>query len=202
MTKLSARPKASIHPTALVERGAEIGAGSRVWQFTVVKKGARIGRDCNLGAHCYVERGATVGDGATVKNDVALWEGVALEDGVFVGPNAVFTNDVHPRSPRLPEAAARYETLSAVLKTTLVKRGATLGAGAMILAGTTIGRFATVGMGAVVLRDVPDHALTVGSPARRVGWSCACGLPLPARLLCRGCGRRYRRAADGLSEAA
>lgn len=192
---------AEIHPCALVEPGAEVGAGTRVWQFAVVKKGARIGKDCNIGAHCYVEGGVSIGDGSTVKNDVALWEGVALEDGVFVGPNAVFTNDLHPRSPRLAEAAARYKDKGAALKATRARRGASIGAGAMILAGTTIGRFATVGLGAVVTRDVPDHAVVVGSPASRVGWACACGLPLPASLRCGGCRRKYRRSGAGLAEA-
>ncbi len=191
--------RARIHPSALVDAGAVIGDATRVWQFSVVKEGARIGRDCNVGAHCYVEWGVEVGDGCTVKNEVSLWEGVTLEDGVFVGPNAVFTNDLHPRSARLPEARGRK--LSDVIKPTLVRRGATLGAGSMILAGVKIGRFATVGLGAVVVRDVPDHAVVVGNPASRVGWACVCGKPLPASIKCGDCGRRFKRAGAGLSEA-
>jgi UDP-2-acetamido-3-amino-2,3-dideoxy-glucuronate N-acetyltransferase len=186
--------RAEVHPSALVDPGAEIGPGTRVWQFAVVKKGAKIGRDCNIGAHCYVEWGAAIGDGSTIKNDVSVWEGVTLEDGVFVGPNAIFTNDLHPRSGRLPEARP-YN-----LTPTRVRRGATLGAGSMILAGTTVGRFATVGLGAVVIRDVPDHAIVVGNPASRVGWACACGLPLPATLKCGECGRKHRKSGPGLVE--
>jgi UDP-2-acetamido-3-amino-2,3-dideoxy-glucuronate N-acetyltransferase len=196
--KTSKPMRAHVHPSALVDPGAVIGDGTNVWQFSVVKEGARIGRDCNIGAHCYVEWGAKVGDHCTVKNEVSLWEGVELEEGVFVGPNAVFTNDLHPRSGRLAEVRGRKP--SDVLKPTLVRYGATLGAGSMILAGVKIGRFATIGLGAVVTRDVPDHAVVVGNPASRVGWACACGKPLPASLKCGDCGRRYKKSGPSLAE--
>lgn len=191
-----------IHPTAQVDPQTPIGAGTRIWQFSVVKKGSRIGKNCNIGAHCYIEWGARLGRDVTVKNDVAVWEGVSLGDGVFVGPNAVFTNDLYPRSPRLPEARHRYRRIESVIVKTRVGRGATLGAGAMILAGASIGRFATVGMGSVVTRPVAPYALVAGNPARRVGWICECGLPLPggpkAVLRCAGCKKRYAQQGGRL----
>lgn len=135
-----------------------IGAGTRIWQFVVVLAGATIGRDCNINAHCFIENDVTIGDNVTVKCGNYLWDGLVIEDDVFIGPNATFTNDKHPRSKVYPE---RFPT-------TRVKRGASIGAGAVILPGLTIGAGAMVGAGAVVTRDVPDRALVVGSPARVV----------------------------------
>ena len=162
-----------IHPAAIVETDA-VGAGTRIWAFAHVLEGATIGRDCNLGDHCYVEAGVTIGDRVTVKNGVSLWRGVTLEDDVFVGPAAVFTNDLAPRSPRSALAGTRYEQ-GGWLVTTCVRRGASVGAGAVILAGRTVGEAAMVGAGAVVSADVPAHAIVVGNPARLHGWACRCG---------------------------
>lgn len=209
---MAAKPSGPVvHPSALVERGARLGAGTRVWQFAVVKRGARVGPNCNIGAHCYVEYGAEVGRGVTIKNDVAVWEGVVIEDGVMVGPNAVFTNDLYPRSQRLPQAAPRYKRKGGYFARTRLRKGCSVGAGAMILAGTTIGRFATVGLGAVVVKSVPDHALVVGNPARRIGWACECGLPLDAASgnawsderawRCRGCRKAYRERSGALARS-
>lgn len=136
----------------------DIGEGTRIWQFVVVLAGAKIGRNCNINAHCFVENDVVVGDNVTVKCGNYLWDGLRLEDNVFVGPNATFTNDKHPRSRVYPES----------FPVTRVKKGASIGAGAVILPGLTIGEGAMVGAGAVVTRDVPDHALVVGSPARVV----------------------------------
>jgi acetyltransferase-like isoleucine patch superfamily enzyme len=158
---------------ALVD--GSIGAGTAVWAFAHVQAGATVGVDCNVGEHCFIESGAVVGDRCTVKNGVAIWRGVTLEEGVFVGPGVVFTNDLRPRSPRMPHVSARYEDDRWLVPTT-VERGATIGAGAMILAGVVIGSFAMVGLGAVVTRDVPAHALVVGNPVRTVGFVCECGL--------------------------
>lgn len=136
----------------------DIGHGTRIWQFVVVLGRARIGRNCNINAHCFVENDVIVGDNVTVKCGNYLWDGLRLEDNVFVGPNATFTNDKHPRSQVYPDS----------FPITRVKRGASIGAGAVILPGVTIGEGALVGAGAVVTRDVPDHAVVVGSPARVV----------------------------------
>ncbi len=178
-----------VHQTALVETEC-VGEGTRIWAFAHVCEGARVGRHCNLGDHSYVERGAVLGDGVTVKNGVCVWEGVTLESGVFVGPNAVFTNDRLPRSPRLPEANARYAQKDWLLRTR-VCTGATIGANATIVPGLTIGAFAFVGAGAVVTKDVAPHAMVTGVPARQVGWVCFCGRKLEERdggFWCEDCG--------------
>jgi UDP-2-acetamido-3-amino-2,3-dideoxy-glucuronate N-acetyltransferase len=184
----------SVHRTALVETD-EIGRGTRIWAFTHILSGASIGADCNVGDHCFIEGGAHVGDGVTIKNGNALWEGVTLQDGVFVGPSVVFTNDLYPRSPRLEQARERYTTKDWLVPT-LVEHGATIGAGAVVLAGTTIGAFALVAAQALVTRDVPAHALVRGSPAELAGWVCRCGTILGdgARILrCPACGSSFVR---------
>ena len=165
-----------VHPNALVET-EDIGEGTRIWAFSHILKGVRIGKNCNVGDHTFMEGGAVVGDNVTIKNGNMLWEGITLEDGVFVGPQVYFTNDRHPRSPRLPEASYRYED-HGWMSETLVKKGAALGAGAVILPGLVIGEYATVGAGAVVSRDVVPYAVVVGNPAKSVGWACRCGLSL------------------------
>ena len=150
--------EAFIHPLADVSPDADIGADTRVWQFAVVLAGARIGAGCNLNAHTLVEGGAIIGDRVTLKCGVYVWDGVTLEDDVFCGPNASFTNDMRPRSRVRPPEFLR----------TLVRGGASIGAGAVILPGMTIGRDALVGAGAVVTRDVPDGETWAGNPARRL----------------------------------
>ena len=162
-----------IHSSAIVE-ATQIGEGTRIWAYTHVMRDVPIGADCNIGEHCFIESGATIGNQVTIKNGNMVWEGVDLEDGVFVGPMVVFTNDLHPRSPRLPQVQHRYADRG-WLKQTVIKRGASLGAGSIILAGVTIGEFCMVGAGAIVNKSVPPHALVVGSPARVRGWVCECG---------------------------
>jgi acetyltransferase-like isoleucine patch superfamily enzyme len=189
-----------VHPSALVET-EQIGEGTRIWAYAHVMAGAQVGQRCNIGDHCFVESGVVIGDNCTLKNGNMLWEGVVLEEGVFVGPHVFFTNDRYPRSPRLPLARPRYEDKKSWLLGTLVKRGASLGAGAVLLPGITIGEFAMVGAGSVVTRDVAAHSLVRGNPARHAGWVCACGLPVTVKdgaAHCAGCGTRLRERGDAL----
>jgi acetyltransferase-like isoleucine patch superfamily enzyme len=179
------------HPLALVE-SEEIGEGTKIWAFTHVMAGAKIGRNCNIGDHCFVEEGARIGDNVTIKNHVAIWNGVTVDDRAFIGPDVTLTNDLRPRS-RDPDW---------VLLETRIGEGATLGANATILCGITISPFAFVGVGAVVTKDVPPYALIYGNPARLKGYVCQCA----ERLLFRGskasclkCGRRYRKGEKGIS---
>lgn len=165
------------HSAALVESD-DIGPGTRVWAFAHVMRGARIGSNCNIGDHAFVEAAAVVGDNVTIKNNVCIWEGVSLEEGVFVGPNATFTNDRYPRSPRMREAAARYETPERWLARTVVERGASIGANATIVPGVRLGRYSMIAAGSVVTADVEPFALMVGAPARVVGYVCRCGQKL------------------------
>ncbi|WP_376790599.1 Gfo/Idh/MocA family oxidoreductase [Thermoflexus sp.] len=179
-----------VHPTAVVDEGAEIGEGTKIWHFSHVMPGAKIGRDCVLGQNVFVGRNVVIGDRCKIQNNVSVYEGVTLEEGVFCGPSMVFTNVINPRS----EIERKDE-----FRPTLVKRGATLGANSTILCGVTIGRYAFVGAGAVVTKDVPDYALVVGVPARIVGWMCECGVKLKfvdGRAVCLACGKRYRKEGD------
>ncbi len=151
-----------IHPSSDVQ-STQIGAGSRIWQFVVVLPGARIGSECNICSHCLIENDVIVGDRVTVKSGVQLWDGIRIEDEVFIGPNVTFSNDRFPRSKQYPEAFLQ----------TVVKTGASIGANATLLPGITIGRYAMIGAGSVVTKDVPDHALVVGNPARIVRYLSA-----------------------------
>ena len=173
-----------VHPLGLCD-SENVGAGTRVWAFAHVLRGAVIGRDCNICDGAYVEGGAVVGDRVTVKNQVLIFEGVTVEHDVFLGPGVVFTNDLRPR-------AHIKRTGDALLPTT-VQRGATLGAGAVVVCGTTIGADSFVGAGAVITGDVPAHAFVVGNPARQIGWACTCGERLGADLHCSTCGRGFAR---------
>jgi acetyltransferase-like isoleucine patch superfamily enzyme len=187
-----------IHPQALVET-QEIGEGTRVWAFTHIMQGASIGTNCNIGGHCFIESGARLGNNVTVKNGNMLWEGVTLQDGVFVGPQVVFTNDLYPRSARLAMAGARYRTRDWLVPT-LIAEGATIGAGAVLLAGITVGSYAMIAAGAVVTKDVPPHALVLGTPARGHGWVCYCGRRLAFDgnvATCGQCNRQFTLHESG-----
>jgi acetyltransferase-like isoleucine patch superfamily enzyme len=175
-------PSVFVHARALCE-STDVGARTRIWAFAHVMAGARVGADCNVGDHAFLESGVVVGDRVTIKNGVAVWDKVTLEDEVFVGPNAVFTNDPTPR--------AAVKKPPASFLPTVVRRGATIGANATIVCGVTLGSHCLIGAGTVVTRDVPAHALIVGNPGRRTGWVCMCGERLGLALAC-GCGRRYR----------
>jgi acetyltransferase-like isoleucine patch superfamily enzyme len=183
---------AFVHEKAIVEPGARIGSGTRVWAFAHILPGAAIGRDCNICDHVFIENDVVVGDRVTVKCGIYIWDGVRIDDLVFLGPNVVFTNDEAPRSQRHVKPPAR----------THLHKGASVGANATILPGLTIGQWAMVGAGSVVTRDVPDFALVVGNPARTVGHVCICsqtlaGLPAKGPLTCR-CGRTYTWDGEAL----
>jgi UDP-2-acetamido-3-amino-2,3-dideoxy-glucuronate N-acetyltransferase len=170
-----------VHASGLCESD-DVGAGTRVWAFAHVLKGASVGRDCNICDGAYVESGAVLGDRVTVKNQVMVFAGVTVADDVFLGPGVTFTNDLRPR--------AHIKKQGDELVPTVVGRGATLGARVVVVCGVTIGAHAFVGAGAVVTRDVPDHGFVVGNPGRLIGWACVCGERLPEGLVCL-CGRRY-----------
>lgn len=178
-----------IHSTAIVEQPVHIGEGTKVWHFTHVMPDADIGRGCVLGQNVFVARGVQLGDNVKVENNVSVFEGVTLEDDVFCGPSCVFTNVINPRS----HVSRKHE-----YRPTLIRRGASLGANSVIVCGHTVGRYAFVGAGAIVTHDIPDYALVVGNPARRIGWVCACGVRLDSRsgdLTCSACGARYVQLA-------
>jgi acetyltransferase-like isoleucine patch superfamily enzyme len=189
-----------VHSSAIVET-TQIGEGTHIWAYTHVMRDVPIGANCNIGDHCFIESGATVGNQVTIKNGNMIWEGVHLEDGVFVGPLVVFTNDLYPRSPRLPQMRNRYADRG-WLKPTLIKRGASLGAGSVILAGNTIGEFCMVGAGSIVNKSLPPHALAVGSPARVRGWVCECGQRLlfsNETAACASCGLEFVKTGSTIA---
>lgn len=184
-----------IHPSSIVEAGASIGPGTKIWHFCHVMDGAVLGERCVVGQGCYIGRGVNIGNNVHIQNNVSVYENVTLEDDVFCGPSMVFTNVINPRShvPRKDE-----------FRDTRVKRGASIGANATVICGHIIGRFAFVGAGAVVTRDVPDFALVLGTPARWAGWMCQCGVRLfieGQEGRCSACGQEYRLTGGWLKPA-
>jgi UDP-2-acetamido-3-amino-2,3-dideoxy-glucuronate N-acetyltransferase len=179
----------SVHPSAIIDEGAQLGADCRVWHFVHISAGARIGARCSFGQNVFVGNDVQIGDNVRIQNNVSVYDAVTLEDDVFCGPSMVFTNVYNPRA-----AVSR----KAEYRRTLVKRGATLGANSTIVCGTTIGRYAFIGAGAVVNRDVPDFALVVGVPAQHIGWMSRHGerlvMPLHghAKSVCPVTGERYQ----------
>ena len=180
--------EAFVHPSASVDEGATVGAGTRIWHFCHVMPGARVGADCVLGQNVVVGSGVRIGSGVKVQNNVAIYAGVTLEDDVFCGPSCVFTNVLTPRA---------FVDRKDEFLPTLVQRGATIGANATIVCGVTIGRYAMIGAGAVVTRNVADYSLVVGNPARHAGWVSRSGDRLDASLVCPRTGERYREFPDG-----
>lgn len=185
-------PGVTLHESAYVDLPCEIGAGTRIWHFSHVMEGSRIGRHCNLGQNVVISPGVVLGNRVKIQNNVSVYEGVTLEDDVFCGPSMVFTNVINPRSeiPRKDE-----------YRETRVRTGATLGANSTVVCGVEIGNYALVGAGAVVTQDVPPYALMLGVPARRAGWVCRCGVTLPATsgsIRCGACGNLYEASDDTL----
>jgi UDP-2-acetamido-3-amino-2,3-dideoxy-glucuronate N-acetyltransferase len=185
----------TIHPSAIIDEGAQIGEGTRIWHWVHVCSGANIGMNVSLGQNVFVGNKAIVGDGCKIQNNVSVYDNVTLEEGVFCGPCMVFTNVYNPRS--LVERKNEY-------RDTLVKRGATLGANCTIICGVTIGEYAFVGAGTVVNKNVPAYALMIGVPARQIGWMSEYGeqIPLPIKgqghYQCLHTGDRYELAGDRL----
>lgn len=175
----------SAHETAIVDEGALVGAGTRIWHWTHICAGARIGERCSFGQNVYVGNDVAIGDNVKVQNNVSIYDAVTLEDDVFCGPSMVFTNVNNPRS----HVSRKHE-----YRRTVVQRGATIGANATIVCGHTIGEYAFIGAGAVVAGDVLSHALMLGVPARRAGWICQCGERLNdvvGTQTCMSCGAGY-----------
>jgi len=186
----------TIHASAIVDEGAQLGEGCRVWHWVHISAGARIGRGCSFGQGVYVGNDVAIGDNVKIQNNVSVYDAVTLEDDVFCGPSMVFTNVHNPRAAVVRKAEYRR---------TLVRHGATLGANCTIVCGTTVGEYAFVGAGAVVSRDVPSFALVAGVPARRIGWMSRhgerLGLPVSGdgEARCPATGERYRLAGDVLA---
>jgi UDP-2-acetamido-3-amino-2,3-dideoxy-glucuronate N-acetyltransferase len=178
-----------IHETAIIDFGAKIGAGTRIWHWTHVSSSAVLGERCNIGQNVFIADQVTIGKGCKIQNNVSLYKGVTLEDDVFCGPSMVFTNIFNPR--------ANIRKMDQILPT-IVKHGATLGANCTIVCGNTIGRYAFIGAGAVVTRDVPDYALVVGNPIKQIGWVCECGERLPDDYKCISCNKHYQENDSGL----
>lgn len=173
----------SIHPTSQADESVEIGAGTKIWHFSHIITGSKIGKDCSIGQNVVIGPDVTIGNGCKIQNNVSVYKGVTFEDYVFCGPSAVFTNVINPRS----EIKRMLE-----IKPTLLKKGASLGANCTIVCGHTIGRYAFIAAGAVVTKDVPDYALMMGNPARQKGWLCQCGNKLNEKYKCPQCGNKYK----------
>jgi UDP-2-acetamido-3-amino-2,3-dideoxy-glucuronate N-acetyltransferase len=184
-----------VHETSYVDQPCTIGPGTKVWHFSHIMKDSRIGANCNIGQNVVISPDVVIGNNVKIQNNVSVYTGCILEDDVFCGPSMVFTNVMNPRS----HVARKDE-----YKTTLVRKGASIGANSTVVCGTTIGRYAFVGAGSVVTRDISDYALAYGNPARQRGWMCACGIALEFsadRSKCKACGAEYIKTGQQISPA-
>jgi UDP-2-acetamido-3-amino-2,3-dideoxy-glucuronate N-acetyltransferase len=186
-----------VHESSYVDEGAQIGAGTKIWHFCHVMGSAKIGKRCNIGQNVFVAADVTIGNNVKIQNNVSLYTGVVVEDDVFLGPSMVLTNVINPRS---------HISRKDEYKSTLIKRGATIGANATIVCGVTLGRYCFIGAGAVVTRSVPDYGLVYGNPGRVQGWMCQCGVRLEFESLdgreqavCPACGERYTKKGQVVS---
>jgi UDP-2-acetamido-3-amino-2,3-dideoxy-glucuronate N-acetyltransferase len=182
----------SIHPTAVVDEPVDIGEGTKIWHFSHIMAGVRIGKNCNIGQNVFVASGVVLGNNVKVQNNVSLYDGVVLEDNVFCGPSMVFTNVFNPRS---------FISRKNEFRKTPVGEGATLGANSTIVCGNSIGRYALIGAGTVVTKDVPDYALVYGNPGKVKGWICQCAVEIVFRsgkARCEACGKTYRKDRNGV----
>ena len=185
--------------TAEIQKGAKIGKGTKIWQNCQILRGAQIGEDCIIGHNCFIGSGAKLGKGVKLESNIDVWDLVTLKDYVFVGPSAVFTNDINPRA-KYPKS--KFPQYGKWLPT-LVKEGASIGANTTIICGITVGKWAMIGGGAVVIEDVPDYALIVGVPAKIIGWICQCGNRLEfknEKAICKICKRKYIKRNQKVSK--
>ena len=186
----------SAHSSAIVDSGCVIGDDTKIWHFCHITTGAKIGPKCSLGQNVYVGPKVTIGTNVKIQNNVSVYDGVTIEDDVFCGPSMVFTNVINPRS----HVSRKHE-----FKTTVVKRGASIGANATVVCGHDVGRYAFVGAGSVVTKNVPDYALVTGVPARIAGWMCQCGIKLPfaakpeGEATCKECKTHYAAIGGAIS---
>lgn len=179
-----------LHESSYVDDGVKIGKGTKIWYFCHIQSGAEIGEYCSFGQNVNVSNNVKIGRGCKIQNNVSVYEGVELEDYVFCGPSMVFTNDLTPR--------AKYPKEDTGYKKTLLKTGATIGANATVVCGHEIGSWAMIAAGAVVTKNVRDHALMAGIPAKQIGWVCECGEILSKSLKCSICGKKYIETEMGL----
>jgi UDP-2-acetamido-3-amino-2,3-dideoxy-glucuronate N-acetyltransferase len=184
-----AAPEYFVHPTAIIDDNVTVGQGSKIWHFSHILSGSKVGDKCNMGQNVMVGPDVIIGKNCKLQNNVSIYQGVTLEDGVFCGPSMVFTNIFNPRA-----AIRKMDQV----RPTLVKKGATIGANATIICGVTLGRYSFIGAGTIVNKNVADYAIVVGNPARQIGWACECGERLTEDLDCLTCGKQFAKTAEGL----